>query len=686
MAMLTLSNIGISFGDFDLFQGVYASLPKDGKVGLVGPNGIGKTTLIRVIAGRDLPSAGEIHTSKGTRIGYLHQEAMQAFLGQDNTLFDEMLTVFDELRAQEKLLQQMETRLAAGELDDDSLDEYSRVQSSFELGGGYDYEVQIHQILTGLGFQPVHYQLPLAVLSGGQKTRALLARLLLEKPDLLILDEPTNHLDMQAVEWLEGKLRLWEGAILIISHDRYFLDRIVNTIWELSRAGMESYRGNYSHYVRQRVERWANRQTEFDMVQDRFLKELDFIKRNIARDATKGQAVGRLKRLIREVRMVQVGGTGALNVKWSEARSEFDISSSKWEVPDVESAIKSLSRPSGEVQSMSMRLQPARRSGGMILRTEQLQIGYPDHTLFKADDLELRRQERVALIGGNGTGKTTFLRALLNETHILKGEMRMGESLDIGYFAQAHDDLNHDETVLESLMEKSGWLIPESRSYLGRFMFRGEDVFKPISMLSGGERGRLALAQLSLMRANLLLLDEPTNHLDIPTQEILEDALLNYDGTILMVSHDRYLVASLATQIWEVAAGRLRVYKCGYAEYLEMKAAEKATEKAAEKAVANGATKNVVVAQVEKTAESTKSTASKNEVRRQKQQLLEIEQKITQREKELKKAEEALQLAAASNDFSQIQRATEKYHSAEVTLNAIMEDWESLAALVAENE
>ena len=678
MAMLTLSNIGVSFGDFDLFQGVFASLPKDGKVGLVGPNGIGKTTLIRVIAGAELPSAGEVHTAKATRIGYLHQEAMQAFLGQNNTLFDEMLTVFDELRAQEKLLQEMETRLATGELDDEELAHYSRQQSSFELAGGYDYEVQIHQILTGLGFQTVHYQLPLAVLSGGQKTRALLARLLLEKPDLLILDEPTNHLDIQAVEWLEGKLRLWEGAVLIISHDRYFLDRIVNTIWELSRAGLESYRGNYSHYVKQRVERWANRQAEFDMVQERFLKDLDFIKRNIARDATKGQAVGRLKRLIREVRMMQVGGTGAiLNSKWSEARSEFDISSSKWEVPDVESAIKSLPRPSGAVQSMSMRLQPARRSGGMVLRTEALHVGYPDHSLFKADDIELRRQERIALIGGNGTGKTTFLRAVLNATHILGGEIRMGESIDIGYFAQAHDDLKHDETVLASLMEKSGWLIPESRSYLGRFMFRGDDVFKPISMLSGGERGRLALAQLSLMRANFLLLDEPTNHLDIPTQEILEDALLNYDGTILMVSHDRYLVASLATQIWEVAAGRLRVYKCGYAEYLEMKSAEKQA--------VNGIAKSEVVVRVEKSAESAKPKLSKNEIRRREQQLAEIEKQITQKEKEFKKAEEALHVAATSNDFAKIQGATELYHSAEEVLNALMQEWESLAELVAEN-
>jgi ATP-binding cassette subfamily F protein 3 len=304
--MLTLNSLSFAFGDYDVFLGITASVPNDGKVGLVGPNGIGKTTLLRVIAGLAQPTTGSVALARGARIGYLRQEAVEAFAGHHNTVHDEMLRVFEGIQELEERMAHLEARMAE-EPSDALMDEYSAAQEAFEAAGGYEYEQRIGQVLYGLGFGREDWNLQISVLSGGQKTRALLARLLLEKPDLLILDEPTNHLDVQAVEWLEGMLKTWDGALLIVSHDRYFLDNVINHIWEMSGSGFEVYRGNYSAYVRQRQERWERRETEFAAVKGRFLDELDYIKRNIARDATKNQAVGRLRRLIREVRVVEAG-------------------------------------------------------------------------------------------------------------------------------------------------------------------------------------------------------------------------------------------------------------------------------------------------------------------------------------------------------------------------------------------
>ncbi len=666
--MLNLSGVGLSFGDFDLFSGISVSVPNDGKIGLVGPNGIGKTTLLKIIAGEDESSTGSIRMARGTRLGYLRQEAMQAFKGQANTLHEEMLTVFDRLRQQEAQLQAFEQRMAADELSEDEFTTYSEMQTHFESAGGYDYDIRIKQVLTGLGFRAEHFDLPLEVLSGGQKTRALLGRLLLEKPDLLILDEPTNHLDIDAVEWLEGMLKIWEGAIIIVSHDRYFLDRVVTNIWELSREGIEAYRGNYSHYVTQREERWTQRQAQYDMVVARFLKELDYIKRNIARDSTKNQAVGRLKRLTREVKMAKTGNLTQIanNVQWSRMEGVGDLDSSRWEVPDVEAAIKSLPRPSGSMHQMKMSLSPKRRSGDLVLRTYDVEIGFPGHTLYKMEDVELRRKERAALLGGNGTGKTTFLKTLLGRMQPLAGEIKPGASLDIGYFAQAHDELEQSRTVLDEMIEQSGMLIPEARSWLGRFLFRGEDVYKPITLLSGGERGRLALAILALEDANLLLMDEPTNHLDIQSQEVLQDALVNYDGTVLMVSHDRYLVDQLATQIWDVRDGRLTVYKMPYQEYVATrhgKAAVKPTKKVVAKA-----------AEPEK-----RPTLSKNEIARRERQMNEVELMIVEAEERMEGCAAELVAAGQSGDYKRAENANKRYAAAEAAVQKLMTQWENLA-------
>lgn len=669
MAILTLSNVGQSFGAFDLFSSISGSIQKGGKVGLVGPNGIGKTTLLRIIAGTENASAGDIRLAKGVRIGYLQQEAMQAFSKKENTIYEEMLTVFADVRRAELRLKEMEEAMESGAFSDALFEEYSHEQALFESGGGYDYEVRIGRVLTGLGFAKAVWDQPLAILSGGQKTRALLARLLVEQPDLLILDEPTNHLDIQAVSWLEGVLKSWDGAILVVSHDRYFLDTVAGNIWEMSRSGMEAYRGNYSHYVTQRQERWALRRQVFDTMYNKFMKELDYIKRNIARASTKNMAVGRLKRLIREVKVVQAGGMDLLNSQsWAKVVSQVSISSSKWEVPDVESAIKSLPRPRNDLPELFLRMDAGGRSGNLVLRTEDLEIGYDGEALFSAEDIELKRLERVALIGANGSGKSTFLKTILGDIPAVNGKIKLGASLKVGYFAQAHDGLNLENTVLEELIVHSGMRVSEARNYLGRFLFRNDDVFKPIKLLSGGERGRMALALLALEGANLLLLDEPTNHLDIGSQEILQSVLGAFDGTIMMVSHDRYLVNQLATQVWSLEGDKLHVFHGNYDGYSDMK---RKSALAAKNGKKKARPKRKVVVE--------KSEVSKNEQRRRQKRLTELEWLISEKESHMEDVSAEMQAAGAALNYEAIQMSGEAYTTAENDLTKLMDEWTELA-------
>lgn len=565
MALLTLSHIGQSFGANTIFSNLSAQVQRDSKIGIVGPNGIGKTSLLLIIAGLAEPSAGTITRAKGLRLGYLHQDAAAAFGDLDQSLYDGMLSAFDDLFQIEAQMRELE--LIMGE-DTSVLDRYGDLQEAYELRGGYDYDLRIAQTLAGLGFGEEDWTLPLRHLSGGQKTRALLARLLLEQPDLLILDEPTNHLDVDAIAWLESTLNRWPGALLVVSHDRYFLDAVANTIWEMSRGGLETYRGDYTAYTKQREERWEYREMIYQQEKARLESELDYVKRNIARASTRDQAYGRLRRLSREIEAI--GEVGILAVR--EAKSWLSLGvgvGHTMSVQEVERRIHALQSPNPpRPPKLNLQLNITQQGSDVAIRTRDLCIGYPHNPLFTADNAALYRGECAALIGGNGTGKTTFLRTILGDLELLDGQIKLGANLKIGYFSQAHSELNPENTVLDELLRHKHMAISAARGHLARFLFRADDVYKRVGALSGGERGKLVLAILALRGANLLLLDEPTNHLDIAAQEVLQEALSAFEGTILLVTHDRYLVDKLAGQIWHIEDGHMTVFRGTYREYL----------------------------------------------------------------------------------------------------------------------
>ncbi|MBE0410022.1 MAG: ABC-F family ATP-binding cassette domain-containing protein [Anaerolineales bacterium] len=575
MSLLTVSDLSKSFGADDIFSGLSLSVPNQARIALVGANGIGKTTLLRILIGLDEPSSGGVHRARGLTIGYLPQEAN---LTAEHTLWQECLTVFKDLQAQEAELSRLEAAMTDPQRAELVMERYGTLQQDFEHRGGYTYETRIRQTLSGLGFDINDFHRPLWQLSGGQRTRALLARLLLSEPDLLVLDEPTNHLDIAAVEWLEGTLINWPGSVLLVSHDRYFLDKVVNNIWEMSRHGLETYRGNYSAYLQQRLERWEQRWQIYEAEMERLEKELDYIKRNIAGQRTQ-QAKGKLRRLSRQVEAIEsLGFSEVMDKSWSQISAEADISTHTMGVAEVERRLRALKGPQDRPANLKINLKATRRSGEIVLRSKDLVIGYPGEPLFTAGDLELRRLECAAVIGPNGSGKTTFLKTILEQVLPLSGSLELGASLQVGYFAQAHEDLDPQRSLVEEIEAVApSMLLANTRSYLARFLFSGEDVFRAVATLSGGERGRLALAKLCLMNANLLLLDEPTNHLDIPSQEVLQQVLSEFQGTMLLVSHDRYLIDALATQIWEIdePARRLVVFKGSYSEYHTQQEAEK---------------------------------------------------------------------------------------------------------------
>jgi ATP-binding cassette, subfamily F, member 3 len=635
MSLITASELGKSFGPDDIFSNISLSIPHRARVGLVGPNGVGKTTLLRILAGLEEPSRGTVQRARNIRIGYLPQ---QAHFESERSLWDECLTAFTDLIARQKELTRLESAMSDPTAAESLLQTYGQRQLEFEHMGGYTFENRARQTLTGLGFTSADFHRPLRQLSGGQRTRAFLARLLLEDPDLLLLDEPTNHLDIEAIEWLENYLKEWGGAVLLVSHDRYFLDQVASAIWEMSPT-LEIFHGNYSAYLQQRAERYQRQLEEYQAQMEFIEKEEEYIRRNIAGQNTR-QAQGRRKRLERML---------------AEARLT----------------------PPHQNRSLHLHLNVNARSGNQVLVTRELSIGYADdgRPLFHVPNLVLLRGECAAILGPNGAGKTTFLKTILGQIPPLKGESELGSSLKIGYFAQAHEDLHQERTLMEEIQLVAPNMLPAAvRDYLAKFLFTGDDVFKKVEVLSGGERGRLALACLALKGANLLLLDEPTNHLDLPSQEILQTILGNYNGTILLVSHDRFLIDALASQIWEVEPKKksLRVFSGSYSQYKEARLAETILQTTAEK-------HPVEVIKPPPPAPS----LSKNEQRKRQQRLEAAEDRVTGLENQL--AVISRQLENPPADPGKLQQLGGEYVRLENALNEALNEWEKLNQIYGQN-
>jgi len=676
MSVLSAHNLGLSFGAFDLFRGISVTIPNDGKIGLIGPNGIGKTSLMMILAGLNQPSSGSIHIARGRQLGYLRQEASDTlgknsgagtlgkpsgtgvFTRDVNTVYAEMLTVFADLHKQQAHLHKLEADMASGCYDEEVLSIYGELQAAFEHAGGYDYDLNIQQTLQGLGLGKQTWDMPLSHLSGGQKTRLLLARLLLEKPALLMLDEPTNHLDAEAIEWLEHTLDEWKGAVLVASHDRYFLDNTVNTIWEMSAAGIEVYSGNYSSYLLQRDARWEYSQRVFEEEKERLQKEVDFIQRNWVRASTHGRALGMLRKVTRE--LMAVDAYGIMVLRSGRDWHDLDLRADRpFDVIEAIRKVNALATP-GRPPLIRPRLMPSKDSSNIILKADHALIGYPRNKLFQVQHLELRRGECAALIGPNGSGKTTFLKTLLGQLEPLKGEVRLGASLEVGYFAQAHDELNPDHTVLDELLFARDMDPGRARSHLAQYLFRGEDVFKPVRALSGGERGRLALAILALRGANFLLLDEPTNHLDLPAREVLQQVLQDFKGTILLVSHDRYLINQLASQIWELHEGKLSVFDGNYRQFVLQRTSP--------------------ASQPQRMLLPSKPLARDNsqETRRLQQALERLEKQIREQELNVQHFSQQLHQASGSLGFETINDLSWKYAKAQAELEKLTGEWERL--------
>ncbi|MCW5847453.1 MAG: ABC-F family ATP-binding cassette domain-containing protein [Anaerolineae bacterium] len=696
MPVLTTTQLSHAYGAADLFHDLSLAVEPRDRIGLVGPNGVGKTTLLLALAGLLEPLGGRVDRAGGLTLGYLRQEAVLTFAGRENTVYQEMLTAFADLRRQESELQVMEKALAEA-YSESLLAAYGELQETFEREGGYQYQVDVKRVLQGLGFEPGEWNTPLLHLSGGQKTRVLLGRLLLEKPDLLILDEPTNHLDMAAIEWLEGTLRRWEGALIIVSHDRYFLDRVVNRIWELLPGGgdapaeLHAYRGNYSAYVAQRREAWERAERLYTEEKARLESEAGFIRRHIAGGQT-DIAKGRLRQLTRDLALIEEVGLVAMaeSRRGGQSWIELGTRARTLTITEAEERIRAIRPPGGRPPRLTIRLGALERGARVVLRLKNAVIGYPDRPLFTAEEAKLERGGRAAVLGANGSGKSTLLRTILGELDPLDGEVALGDGVQVGYFAQAHDRLVPERQIIEEIWARSDMGQTEARGYLAHYLFRGDEVFKRVADLSGGERGRLALALLALEGANFLLLDEPTNHLDIASQEVLQEVLEAFDGTILLVSHDRYLVDRLARHIWSLEDGKLVTYPATYQEYLagrEETAGPAAGDRQSE--LHEGSMTVVVEGETPVNGDAPSAAAekspaaprgwSKDARRRDERRRRQVEETIDDVEFWLSQATEALEAARTAGDEGEIRVLEAECLEAREQLEALLAEWELLA-------
>ena len=539
MIILQANKIERSFAGDVLFENINLQVDERDRIALVGRNGAGKSTLLKILVGEEEPTSGEINKKKDISLSYLAQDSR---FESENTIYDEMLHVFDDLRSTEKQLRKMELEMGekTGAELDKLMSDYDRLSEEFRQAGGFTFEADIRVILNGFKFDESMWQMKIAELSGGQNTRLALAKMLLEKPNLLILDEPTNHLDIETIAWLENYLVNYSGALIIVSHDRYFLDKVATITLDLTKHSLDRYVGNYSSFVEQKEQKLVTEAKNYEKQQKEIAALEDFVNRNLVRASTTKRAQSRRKQLEKMER---------------------------------------LDKPEAGTKSANMTFHSDKTSGNIVLTVENAAIGYDGEILSEPINLDLRKMNAVAIVGPNGIGKTTFIKSIVDQIPFIKGEKRFGAKVEVGYYDQTQSKLTPSNTVLDELWNDFR-LTPEVeiRNRLGAFLFSGDDVKKSVGMLSGGEKARLLLAKLSMENNNFLILDEPTNHLDIDSKEVLENALIDFDGTLLFVSHDRYFINRVATQVLELSENGSTLYLGGYDYYVEKKTELEATQ------------------------------------------------------------------------------------------------------------
>ncbi|KSU57593.1 multidrug ABC transporter ATP-binding protein [[Bacillus] enclensis] len=648
MILLQVNQLSKNFGADNILSNIKLEIQTRDRVALVGRNGAGKSTLLKIIAGQLSYDDGEITKPKGVSIGYL---AQNTGLESELSIWEEMLTVFEDLRAQEKQLRVLETKMADPsvyeneELYQRVLKEYDELQVSFKESGGYQYEADIRSVLHGLNFADFDYDTKISTLSGGQKTRLALGKLLLTKPDILILDEPTNHLDIETLSWLETYLQSYEGAVLIVSHDRYFLDSVVNQVYEISRRRSRKYIGNYSRYLQQKAEEYEKDVKLYERQQQEVAKLEDFIQRNIARASTTKMAQSRRKKLER-----------------------MDL----------------MDKPLGDEKSATFSFDIDRQSGNDVLKVNDLSIGYEAQDIISSHiDFSVKKGDSIALVGPNGIGKSTLLKTLVDKLKPLAGDFKFGSNVSISYYDQEQADLSSNKTVLNELWDEYPMKNEkEIRTVLGNFLFSGEDVLKPVSTLSGGEKARLALSKLMMEKGNVLILDEPTNHLDLDSKEVLENALIGYPGTILFVSHDRYFINRIATKVLELSKNGSTEYLGDYNYYVEK--LQEQEELAALEQIEKGQPAPGAATQQKQNHKIDKE--AKKLERQRRRRVEEIETRMEELETVIAEQEELLCDPVIFQDHEKVQEINDKLNSSKEELDELLEEWTELEELLQEEQ
>ena len=630
MIILQANKIERSFAGEVLFDNISLQVDERDRIALVGKNGAGKSTLLKILVGEEEPTSGEINKKRDLSLSYLAQDSR---FESSNTIYDEMLHVFDDLRKTEKTLRQMELEMGekTGADLEKLMQDYDRLSEEFRQAGGFTYEADIRAILNGFKFDESMWQMKIEELSGGQNTRLALAKMLLEKPNLLVLDEPTNHLDIETIAWLENYLVNYSGALLIVSHDRYFLDKVATITLDLTKHSLDRYVGNYSSFVEQKEQKLLTEAKNYEKQQKEIAALEDFVNRNLVRASTTKRAQSRRKQLEKMER---------------------------------------LDKPEAGTKSAHMTFHSDKISGNVVLTVEEAAVGYDDQILSEPINLDIRKMNAVAIVGPNGIGKSTLIKSIVGQIPFIKGEARFGANVEVGYYDQTQSKLTPHNSVLDELWNDFK-LTPEVeiRNRLGAFLFSGDDVKKTVGMLSGGERARLLLAKLSMENNNFLILDEPTNHLDIDSKEVLENALIDFDGTLLFVSHDRYFINRVATQVLELSEEGSTLYLGDYDYYLEKKAELEA----------------LAAAQAEAMTVSSTEEVTSNDYHLQKQnqkELRKITRRIEQLEAEMEELDQKLQVITETmhntNNAEDLVQLQSELDQLTVQQEAVMEEWAEL--------